>query len=131
MPVDAPVMSAAPLEEPDVSHYHSLKILHLACCAMRVDRFLKVLWAPDGVLWSAEGTYEGYQEIEQAVLDLLRRYPEFDFAFLGEIDEIPYDARVRWSFGALGISPAITGMDVLVAAEGYTGVCFILKTRLF
>ena len=38
---------------------------------------LKELWAPDGVMWSAEGTYLGFTAIEEAAANLLRRYPEF------------------------------------------------------
>ena len=79
---------------------------------------LKQLWTAEGVLWSAEGTYMGRKEIEQAAADQLRRYPEFDFTLNGAIDEIPDAARVRWSFGAEGSPPAITGMDVVVASEG-------------
>ena len=79
---------------------------------------LKDLWAVDGVLWSAEGTYLGRKEVERAAAGLLRRYPEFDFALAGEIDEIPNAARVRWSFGARGSSPALTGLDVVVVASG-------------
>ncbi len=79
---------------------------------------LKELWAADGVLWSAEGTYVGHRAIEQAAAGLLRRYPEYDFTPLGEIDEIPEAARMRWSFGAAGSPPAITGMDVVMAADG-------------
>ena len=79
---------------------------------------LKELWAVDGVLWSAEVTYLGHKDIEGAVASVLRRYPEYDFALVGEIDEIPNAVRSRWSFGALGTPPAITGMDVLVASNG-------------
>ena len=78
---------------------------------------LKELWAVDGVLWSAGGTYIGYRAIEQATARVLRSYPEFNFTLVGEIDEIPEAARVRWSFGAIGIPPAITGMDVVVASN--------------
>ena len=78
---------------------------------------LKELWAADGVLWSAEGTYLGHRNIDRAADALLRRYPEFDFALTAKIDEIPDAVRGRWSFGALGTSPAITGMDVVVVAD--------------
>ena len=79
---------------------------------------LKELWEPDGVLWSAGGTYAGFKAIEQAASGILRNYPEFDFAVLGETDEIPNAARIRWSFGAPDTPPAITGMDVVVASNG-------------
>ncbi len=79
---------------------------------------LKELWAADGVLWSAEGTYVGLRAIEQAAAGLLRRYPEYNFLQLGEIDEIPDAARTRWAFGAVGIAPALTGMDVIKASDG-------------
>ena len=79
---------------------------------------LKELWAVDGVLWTAEGTYQGYKNIDRAANALLRRYPEFDFALTTKADEIPDAVRGRWSFGALGTPPAITGMDVVVIADG-------------
>ena len=79
---------------------------------------LKELWAPDGVMWSAEGTYLGLRAIEESAANLLRRYPEFAFTAVGEVDEIPDAARMRWSFGAAGTPPAITGMDVVVASNG-------------
>ena len=78
---------------------------------------LRELWATDGVLWSAGGTYIGHRAIEQATAALLRSYPEFDFTVMGEVDEIPDAARMRWSFGAIGNPPAITGMDVVVASN--------------
>ena len=63
---------------------------------------LKDLWTADAVLWSAGGTYIGYQSIERAISSLLRSYPEFSFTLVGEVDEIPDAARMRWSFGAAG-----------------------------
>ncbi len=78
---------------------------------------LEQLWAADGVLWSAEGTYLGHREIEGAAADLLLRYPEFDFKLVGEMDEIPEAVRMRWSFGAFNYAPALTGMDVVVASN--------------
>ncbi len=77
---------------------------------------LNDLWDPNGVLWSAEGTYVGRRAIEQAVARLLRQYPEFEFAAVGETDEIPDAVRMRWSFGTLGSPPAITGLDVIVVS---------------
>ena len=79
---------------------------------------LKAIWAVDGVLWSAEGTYVGLREVEKAAADLLRRFPEFQFTPLGDVDEIPEAARMRWSFGVFGSSPAITGLDVVTAQDG-------------
>ena len=79
---------------------------------------LKAIWAVDGVLWSAEGTYVGLRQIEKAAADLLRRFPEFQFTPLGDVDEIPEAARMRWSFGVPGSSPAITGLDVVTARDG-------------
>ena len=79
---------------------------------------LRELWATDGVLWTAEGTYLGHKEIERAAAGLLRRYPEFDFALTGDIDEIPNAARSGWSLGVPGTPPALSGMDVLVASDG-------------
>ena len=74
--------------------------------------------AADGVLWSAEGTYVGLRAIEQAAAGLLRRHPEYNFLQVGEIDEIPDAARMRRAFGADGIVPAITGIDVINASDG-------------
>ena len=79
---------------------------------------LKNLWHADGVFWSARGTYIGSQAIDRAISGLLRSYPEFGFSTLGAVDEIPDAARIRWSFGAAGAPPAITGMDVIVATNG-------------
>ena len=79
---------------------------------------LKELWVADGVLWTAAGTYVGHRAIEQAADRLLRAYPEYDFTAAGEIDEIPDAARLRWSFGAIGTPPAITGLDVVVVSNG-------------
>ena len=80
---------------------------------------LKDLWTADSVFWSAKGTYIGYKAIDRAISSLLRSYPEFSFNLLGEVDEIPDAARMRWSFGAAGAPPAITGLDVLVASNGH------------
>ena len=60
----------------------------------------------------------GYRAIEKAAASLLRRNPEYDFASIGEVDEIPDAARRRWSFGTFGQAPAITGMDVITVANG-------------
>ena len=79
---------------------------------------LKDHWTADAVFWSAGGTYVGYQAIERAFSGFLRSYPEFNFILIGEVDEIPDAARMRWSFGAAGAPPAITGMDVIVATNG-------------
>ena len=79
---------------------------------------LKELWATGGVFWSSEGTYIGHHEIENAAAALQRRFPEFEFAPVGDIDEIPRAARLHWSFGAPGQAPAITGLDVITAANG-------------
>ena len=79
---------------------------------------IKKLWATGGVFWSSEGTYIGHREIEDAAAALQRRFPEFDFAPVGDIDEIPRAARLRWSFGAPGRPPAITGLDVITTANG-------------
>ncbi len=79
---------------------------------------LKLLWTADSVWWSAAGTYIGFSAIEQAISDLLRSYPEFTFSLIGEADEIPEAARIRWSFGIAGASPAMTGLDVIVALDG-------------
>jgi len=81
-------------------------------------RAIKELWSADGVLWSAEGTYIGYKAIEEAAASLLARYPEYDFSFIEEPNEIPGAARMRWSFGAPNTPPAITGMDMVVAEDG-------------
>ena len=69
-------------------------------------------------LWAAEGTYLGHKNIDPCVDALLRRYPEFDFALTSKVDEIPEAVRGKWSFGARGAPPAITGMDVVVVADG-------------
>ena len=64
---------------------------------------LNAIWAVDGVLWSAEGTYVGLREVEKAVADLLRRFPEFQFTPLGDVDEIPEAARMRWLSVSLAV----------------------------
>ena len=79
---------------------------------------MRELWAVEGVLWSAEGTYVGHKAIEQAAASLLRKYPEYSFAIVGDADEIPDAARIRWTFGVRGCSPAISGMDVVTAVNG-------------
>ncbi len=62
---------------------------------------LRELWAADGVLWTADGTYVGYSAVERAAASVLRRYPEFDFSPSGEIDEIPDAARMHWRLARL------------------------------
>ena len=60
----------------------------------------------------------GYKGVEQAAAGLLRGYPEFDLAPMGESDEIPEAARMRWAFGAFGSPSTITVMDVVMASNG-------------
>lgn len=79
---------------------------------------LKTLWSPNGVLWTARGSYMGHRNIERAIASLLQSYPEFDFTIVGKVDEIPDAARTRWSFGVIDAPPAITGMDVVLASHG-------------
>jgi len=79
---------------------------------------LRELWAADGVLWTADGTYVGYSAVERAAASVLRRYPEFDFSPSGEIDEIPDAARMHWALGTAGTPPAVTGLDVIVVSDG-------------
>ena len=79
---------------------------------------LKEIWADEGVLWTSNGTYVGYQAISRAVATLLDAYPEYDFQPVGDVDEIPNVARLRWALGAMGFAPALTGLDVIVAVNG-------------
>ena len=79
---------------------------------------LRAVWALNGILWSAEGTYVGLREVGKAAADLLRRFPEFQFTPVGVVDEIPEAARMRLSFGVSGSSPALTGLDVVTARDG-------------
>ena len=79
---------------------------------------LKELWSADGVFWSAEGTYVGNRAIDQAAASHLRRYPEYDFTTVGEVDEIPDAARMRWAFGIVGSTPALMGLDVITVLDG-------------
>ncbi len=79
---------------------------------------LRKLWIADGVLWTAAGTYIGYKSIDSAAAETLRNYPEYDFFFVGEVDEIPDVARMRWSFGSAVNSPALSGLDIIVTSYG-------------
>ncbi len=79
---------------------------------------LRSLWAADGVLWTSDGTYIGYKAVDRAIASFLARFPEYDFQVVGEIDEIPDAARMRWALGTPGSTPAMTGLDVIVVAKG-------------
>ena len=86
----------------------------------QVERLSAVqeLWAKHGAMMVDDGTYLGHSEIEVAAGALLKRYPEFDFTPLGSTDEVSAAGRQRWTFGARGESPAITGEDVVLVSEG-------------
>ena len=76
------------------------------------------LWADDGIFIDPDGVRVGHVALNEAIEQILQKIPGFVFTELGTFDEIPGAGRLAWGFGPPGHRPAVTGLDVIVVADG-------------
>jgi hypothetical protein len=76
------------------------------------------IWATDGIFIDPDGPHVGHAALDEAIDQLLQKTPGFVFTELGAVDEIPGAGRLAWGFGPPGLPPAVTGLDVVVLADG-------------
>ena len=79
---------------------------------------ISTIWESDGVFIDPDGTHIGPEAINNAVEDLLLKFPDFVFSELGVPDSHNGIGRLAWGFGPAGKKPAVTGLDVIVSKAG-------------
>jgi hypothetical protein len=79
---------------------------------------ISTIWESDGVFIDPDGTHIGPEAIDNAVEDLLLKFPDFVFSELGVPDSHNGIGRLAWGFGPAGKKPAVTGLDVIVSKAG-------------
>jgi len=57
----------------------------------------------------------GFQAIDEAIEQLLLKFPDFVFSKLGEPDSHNGIGRLTWACGLAGEKPAVTGLDAIVS----------------
>lgn len=63
------------------------------------------------------GVHAGHEEVEQAVLALHARLPDYRFNLTSEPQAIAYSGRVTWAFGPPDDPRRVTGMDVIMVRD--------------
>jgi hypothetical protein len=76
---------------------------------------ISTIWESDGIFIDPDGTHIGTEAIDNAVEDLLLKFPDFVFSELGVPDSHNGIGRLAWGFGPAGKKPAVTGLDVIVS----------------
>jgi hypothetical protein len=79
---------------------------------------ISTIWESDGVFIDPDGTHIGPEAIDNAVEDLLLKFPNFVFSELGVPDSHNGIGRLTWGFGPEGKKPAVAGLDVIVSKAG-------------
>jgi hypothetical protein len=79
---------------------------------------ISTLWEPDGIFVDPDGSHIGLEAIDNAIGQLLSKFPDFVFSGLGEPDSHNGIGRLAWGFGPAGEKPAVTGLDVIVTRAG-------------
>ncbi len=69
------------------------------------------------VFLDPDGPHIGHAAIDQAVEQLLGRFPGFVFCELGQPDTHNSIGRLAWGFGPPNAPPAVTGLDVIVTEK--------------
>lgn len=75
------------------------------------------LWEKEGVFIDPEGRWVGHTAINDAVVQLQRRFPDFAFSELADGDAYSGVGRLRWGFGPPEEPRKMTGIDVLAASD--------------
>jgi hypothetical protein len=76
------------------------------------------IWESDGVFIDPDGTHIGPEAINNAVEDLLLKFPDFVFRESGVPDSHNGIGRLTWGFGPEGKKPTVAGLDVIVSKAG-------------
>jgi SnoaL-like domain len=76
------------------------------------------VFASDVQFADPAGVHTGYEELEQAVLALHARLPEYRFNLTSEPQSIACSGRVTWAFGPPDDPQRVTGMDVIMVRGG-------------
>jgi hypothetical protein len=87
------------------------------------------IWKDDGVFIDSDGPHVGHKAIDEAVENLLRRFPDFVFTELGDIDAFHGNGRLAWGFGPPGMPPKVTGLDVVVVTEDRLSALYTFLDR--
>jgi hypothetical protein len=57
------------------------------------------IWAADGIFIDPDGPHAGQGAIDEAVEQLLRKFPDFVFSERGAVDAFHGIGRLAWGFG--------------------------------
>jgi hypothetical protein len=75
------------------------------------------IWDSKGIFIDPEGRHVGHAAINDAVVQLQRRFPDSAFSELADGDAYFGVGRLRWGFGPPNQPRKMTGVDVLVASD--------------
>ena len=87
------------------------------------------IWASDGIFVDPDGSRSGKSAIDESIEQLLQRFPEYVLSELGPVDAFHDIGRLAWGFGPPGAPPVVTGLDVLVAANGKIAALYTFLDR--
>jgi hypothetical protein len=76
------------------------------------------IFTADAQFIDPEGSHEGHAAIHEAAGQLLAKFPDFVFTERGRAEAHNGIGRLAWGFGPPDSAPAVTGLDVIVTAEG-------------
>jgi hypothetical protein len=76
------------------------------------------IWAQDGIFIDPNGPHAGRAAIDHAIAELHNKVPDFVFAEIGPTEVFHRIGRLAWGFGTPGAPPAVTGLDVVITANG-------------
>ena len=79
---------------------------------------IATIWKVDGIFIDPDGEHVGHAAIDEAVENLLRKFPGFVFTELGPCEAFHGIGRPCMGLRSPSMPPKVTGLDVVVTKEG-------------
>ncbi|WP_162826734.1 nuclear transport factor 2 family protein [Pseudolabrys taiwanensis] len=79
---------------------------------------IEAIYAPATTFIDPEGSYSGWDGVEQAAATLQAATPGFAFSAFGDAQVLGAAVRLRWAYGPAEAPQRVTGTDFALVNEG-------------
>lgn len=93
--------------------------------AARRRAAIEELYTEDCVLYVPPGPFVGREAPDKFAGDLRATHPDFAYTPLGEPQALHNASRLAWGSGPRGVTPAYTGLDVIIVRDGRIAALYV------